>query len=182
MKPFVFMFIFCILFLVSCSSPKTSQNSISQSKLYNTNSNSSIQEIILDSNFKPIMGQTIYVPIYSHIYYENAEKSLDLAATISIRNTDLSNSIIIKNVRYYDTEGNFLKDYIEKPVQIQRLGTINFVVNRTDRSGGSGANFIVEWISQTKVSEPIIEAVMISATGNQSISFISQGKVIKKSP
>ncbi len=48
-----------------------------------------------------------------------------------------------------------------------------------DRRGGSGAKFIVEWVAQTSVSEPIVEAIMISTAFQQGISFVSPGKVIK---
>jgi hypothetical protein len=94
----------------------------------------------------------------------------------------LSNPIIITSVRYYNTEEKLIKQYLEhldRPVELGSLASTNFVVERTDTSGGSGANFIVEWIAKTTVSEPVVEAVMISAVSNQGISFISNGKVIK---
>ena len=52
-------------------------------------------------------------------------------------------------------------------------------MERTDSAGGSGANFIVEWVGEKQVSEPIVEAVMLSAESAQGISFISGGRVIK---
>jgi hypothetical protein len=42
-----------------------------------------------------------------------------------------------------------------------------------------GANFIVEWVASTEVSEPIVEAIMIGTDFQQGISFTSPGKVIK---
>jgi hypothetical protein len=37
-------------------------------------------------------GQTVYVPIYSHIYSGIKARPFDLAATLSIRNTDPTHS------------------------------------------------------------------------------------------
>ncbi len=125
------------------------------------------------------MGQTIYVPIYSHIYYENRQKSFDLAATLSISNTDLTSPMIVTAVRYYDTNGKLVRQYIERPIQLDALASTDFVVDKNDISGGSGANFIVEWVAETEISEPIVEAVMIGSTLQQGISWISPGKVIK---
>lgn len=181
MKIISLIFLLPALLLISCSPSQLaqfSQPSVHRQGLTQT----PLQEVVIDPNFSKVVGQTIYVPIYSYIYYENSEKSLDLAATLSIRNTDLTQAIILTSARYYDTAGNLLKEYLEKPVKLQRLASLNLVVNRTDRSGGAGANFIVEWVSDKKVSEPLIEAVMISAVGNQSISFVSHGKVIKHFP
>jgi PBP1b-binding outer membrane lipoprotein LpoB len=138
-----------------------------------------LKVVTLDDKSKIAMGQTIYVPVYSHIYYENQKKVLYLSATLSIRNTDLSNPIIITSVRYYDTGGKLIKQYLERPVELGSLASTDFVVERTDTSGGLGANFIVEWIAGKEVSEPVVEAVMISAVSSQGISFVSPGRVIK---
>ena len=59
------------------------------------------------------------------------------------------------------------------------MASTNFVVPENDQTGGSGANFIVEWIAETEVFEPIIEAVMVSTASQQGLSFISVGRVIE---
>lgn len=141
---------------------------------------SSPKLVTLEQNFQAATGQTIYVPIYSHIYYENREKSFDLAATLSIRNTDLTSPMIVTAARYYDTNGKLLRQYVEKPIQLDALASTDFVVDRNDTSGGSGANFIVEWVAKTEISEPVVEAVMIGSALQQGISWISPGRVIKQ--
>ncbi len=165
-----------IIFLVSCSLQEMPQKSQSSTKQV---TQPQLKVVTLDDKSKITMGQFIYVPIYSHIYYENQHKVLDLSATLSIRNTDLSNPIIITSVRYYDTGGKLIKQYLERPVELSSLASTDFLVERTDTSGGLGANFIVEWVAEKEVSEPVVEAVMINAVSNQGISFISTGKVIK---
>lgn len=128
---------------------------------------------------KIVIGQTIYVPIYSHVYYEDQRKILNLAATLSIRNTDLAQPMIITSVRYYDTAGNLVKQYLPRPAQLGALASTDFVIDLRDTSGGSGANFIVEWVAEKEISEPVVEAVMIGTESNRGISFISPGKAIK---
>ncbi|RUR76948.1 hypothetical protein DSM107007_45490 [Nostoc sp. PCC 7120 = FACHB-418] len=135
--------------------------------------------VTLDKNFQIAMGQTIYVPIYSHIYHYNRQEVFNLAATLSIRNTDLSNPIIVTSVRYYDSNGKLVKQYLERPIQLDALASTDFFIDKSDTSGGLGANFIVEWVAATEVSEPIVEAIMIGTDFQQGISFTSPGKVIK---
>ncbi|WP_413200168.1 DUF3124 domain-containing protein [Nostoc piscinale] len=163
-----------IIFLAACQASENSLNSQPKptpiSQTYKT--------VNLDPNFKIAMGQTIYVPIYSEIYHHNRQEIFNLAATLSIRNTDLANPIIITGVRYYDSSGKLIEPYLEKPIQLDALASTEFFVNRNDSRGGVGANFIVEWVSSTKISEPIVEAVMIGTDFQQGISFISPGKVI----
>ncbi|MBU6453317.1 MAG: DUF3124 domain-containing protein [Cyanobacteria bacterium REEB67] len=53
---------------------------------------------------------------------------------------------------------------------------------RTNTTGGSVANFLVDWMSAEKVSEPIAEAVMISSGSARSVSFVSRGTVLSRKP
>jgi len=134
----------------------------------------------IDESETAIAGEVIYVPIYSSIFYVDSKKTINLAATLSIHNTDLEKSIVLDKVWYYDLKGRLLKKYNTEKIQLQPLETLNFVIAENDKSGGTGANFIIEWISETEVSSPIVEAVMINTKHSVGISFISSGKVIKK--
>lgn len=125
------------------------------------------------------MGQTIYVPIYSHIYYGDQQGIFNLSATLSIRNIDLVNPMIITSVRYHDSEGKLVKQYLERPIKLGALASTDFFVKRNDTSGGLGANFVVEWVAETEIPQPIVEAVILGTDSQQGISFISPGRVIK---
>jgi hypothetical protein len=84
----------------------------------------------------------------------------------------------ITTADYYETKGNLLKKFIEKPVLLNPLESIRYVVPEKDKSGGSGANFIVEWRSEKSVNPPITETIMIGTQNQQGISFTSRGQVI----
>jgi hypothetical protein len=130
------------------------------------------------------LGQTVYVPIYSHIYADDRYRDVPflLTATLSIRNTDPGKPFTLKSVNYYDSEGVLLKHYLDKPLAISPLGSTRFIVPESESKGGAGAKFLVEWESSSAVSEPIIESVMIGTKMQQGISFISTGRAIKGSP
>jgi hypothetical protein len=125
-------------------------------------------------------GQSVYVSIYSHIYSGIKARPFDLAAILSIRNTDIDQSITIVSVKYYDTEGKLLKEYLDEPLELKALASTRYIIMEDDKAGGSGANFIVKWKSNKKVTPPIIEAVMIGTHSGQGISFVSRGQVIKE--
>ncbi len=125
-------------------------------------------------------GQTVYVPIYSHIYSGVKARPFDLAATLSIRNTNVKSGIRLISVRYYDSEGKLVKDYLSTPASISALGTIRYIITEDDKAGGSGANFIVTWKSEQPVNPPVIEGVMIGTHSGQGISSVSRGQVIKE--
>jgi hypothetical protein len=127
-----------------------------------------------------VTGQTVYVPAYSEVFYGRADLLLELAVTLAIHNTDTDAPIILQSVRYYDTDGALVRDYVTDPVQVNPLATTGFLVENNDRSGGWGANFIVEWGAETPVFEPVIEAIMIGTRNNQGISFISTGRILSQ--
>ncbi|MEA5623107.1 DUF3124 domain-containing protein [Nostoc sp. UHCC 0251] len=175
MKPYPYILAIAVIFLVSCQSTNISLKSQSAA----TQAIPVQKVVTLDKNFKIASGQTIYVPVYSHIYHHNKQEIFELAVTLSVRNTDMTNPIVITSARYYNSEGKLIKQYLERPIQLDALASTDFFINRNDTSGGLGANFIVEWVAQTEISEPIVEAVMIGTDFQQGISFISPGRAIK---
>jgi hypothetical protein len=125
-----------------------------------------------------IFSQTVYVPAYSSIFHGNNFKALDLAVTLSIRNTNLKNPITISKVNYYDNSGKLIKQYITGLRKINPLETVNFVIRESENTGDTGANFIIKWQAGKKVNPPLIESVMIGTSGQQGISFASRGITI----
>ena len=125
-------------------------------------------------------GQTLYVPIYSHIYSGVKGRPFDLAATLSIRNTNLRNPITLVSVKYYDSDGKLLEDYLKNLKQLNAMVSTRYIIMEDNKAGGSGANFVVVWKSDQNVNPPIIEAVMIGTHSGQGISFVSRGQVIKE--
>jgi hypothetical protein len=123
-------------------------------------------------------GQTVYVPVYSHIYFGDKETPYYLAVTVSIRNIDQTNPVTITEVNYYDTDGRLIKKYLEKPLQLGTNASTRFVIKESDDKGGSGANFVVAWRSDRPVNAPIIESIMIGTRNQQGISFTSRGQAI----
>ncbi len=123
-------------------------------------------------------GQSVYVPVYSHIYHGDQEKQFNLTATLSIRNTNLKKDIMLQSIDYFDSNGELLKHYLEAPIVLKKFSTIRYIIKATDKSGGSGAKFIVKWKSRILSNAPLIEAIMISTQSGQGISFVSRGRAI----
>jgi hypothetical protein len=126
----------------------------------------------------PSRGQTVYVPVYSHIYSGDQERPFYLAATLSIRNTDPRHSISLLSVDYFDTEGKLLRKYLDKPITLKEMASIRYVIKQSDKTGGSGANFLVKWKADREINPPIIESIMIGTQMQQGISFTSRGQII----
>lgn len=126
-----------------------------------------------------VRGQTVYVPLYSHVYQGGGER-LQLAGTLSIRNTDAEHDLTITAVRYYDTEGTPIRNFLKTPLTVKPMGSTDFFIKESDTSGGSGANFVVEWVSDKPVHEPVIEAVMVGRKGGSVTAFVRPGVVTKQ--
>ena len=67
---------------------------------------------------------------------------------------------------------------METLVTLKPLESIRYVIPEKDKTGGSGANFIVEWKSDKFVNPPIVESIMIGTQSQQGVSFTSRGQTI----
>lgn len=116
-----------------------------------------------------------YLPVYSEIYQRNKNFTFNLTATVSIRNISLTDTLFLYKADYYDTHGKLIKQHLKDPVYVYPMETLEIVVNENDQAGGSGANFIFDWGVKKDKLTPFFEAVMISTSGQQGISFTTHG-------
>jgi hypothetical protein len=161
-------FIFLLIGLVSCENPMTVHNELPPKNDWTSRE----ATITIDSSFEE--GST-YLPVYSEIYQRNQNFTFDLTATVSIRNISLVDTVYLKSANYFNTHGDLIRKYFENPVYVKPMETIEIVVNEDDKEGGTGANFVFEWAMRKGSLEPFFEAVMISTTGQQGLSFTTRG-------
>ena len=121
-----------------------------------------------------ITGVT-YLPVYSNIYSQTEHLTHELTVTVSIRNTNSTDSLYLYKADYFDTHGKLIHAYTQQSIFIGPMETLEIVINESDKAGGSGGNFLFEWVMSPDSSEPLIEAVMISTSGQQGLSFSSRG-------
>lgn len=124
-------------------------------------------------------GQTLYVPVYSHVYTGDRALPFNLAATLGFRNVDPASPITVTRVDYHDSNGRLVKRFLAGPLKIPPQGSTSFYLKERDTSGGFGAHFIVAWESAREINEPIVESVMIGARSGQGISFVSPAREIR---
>ncbi len=116
-----------------------------------------------------------YLAVYSTIYSVTEHRVINLTVTVSLRNISSTDTIYISKADYYNTEGDLIRSYLKSPIYLKPLETIEIVINEKDTHGGSGANFIFDWSRKEGYLDPVFDAVMISTSGQQGISFTTQG-------
>lgn len=126
---------------------------------------------------KLLKGQTIYIPSYSNVIGDY--QPINLRANLIIHNTDQIHPITIVRIDNYDTNGKMVEKYLSKPVELKALAATRITIKNPKKGDeGAGANFIVQWKAENKVTEPIIECIMVGSLGTQGHTFLSQGRVI----
>lgn len=173
----IFIIAGCWLMLTSCSTGEPEQDPITSNQQA-TSADTSAWGSSTPYSDNAVVGQTLYVPVYSHIYQQNQAKTFNLTATLSIRNTSMVDSLEVNSVQYYDSDGKLVRSYLSTTQTLGPLSSIAYVVDENDLTGGIGANFIVRWSAQTKISNPIVEAVMISTSYQQGVSFTGTARII----
>ena len=120
------------------------------------------------------------MPAYSEVPFAPG-RNLAMTVTLAIHNTDPAQPIFITSARYHGADGQLITEFVQEPRRLDPLATADIVVeNGRQTGGGIGTNFIVEWVAEQPVYEPVIEAIMLNASGNQGISFISPGRVVSQ--
>ncbi len=135
---------------------------------------------LADNQVRLSTGQTVYVPVYSNVFSGPRPLPFELAAMLSLRNTDPAHSMRVNAVDFYDNDGKLVKKYLAAPLTLGPLASNHIYIKESGESGGFGANFIVSWEAAKEINAPIIECIMIGAKSGQGISFISQGQVISE--
>jgi hypothetical protein len=146
-------------------------------------------EIVAGRNLRPIaevgdlvVQHTTYVPIYSSLHISEQSEPKDLGATLSVRNISERVPVIVTSVDYYDSDGTLVRSYLEQPAELGPLATAEFFIARADRSGGSGANFLVRWGLREPGPDLLVEAVMHGHDATAGISFVTEGRIIAEPP
>jgi hypothetical protein len=122
---------------------------------------------------------TFYIPAYTSFLLAQGRLQIDLAVSLSIHNTSDSKPLVIERIAYYDTAGNLVQEYLNAPVAIRPLGTIQVSVAVNDTRGGAGANFVVSWAAAGPIAEPIMETLILGSVGTHGYSFVGQGRPIR---
>ena len=127
MKTHVYLFlIFLMTLTTSCEKKNPNLNKDGQDKL---------ETFEVDRNLdksNQVFFDVVYVPIYSDIYADQQNLTVLLAATLSIRNTSHEASLYISKVEYYNTGGELVRSYLERPISLPPMATINYVIDKDD--------------------------------------------------
>nr|WKN37869.1 DUF3124 domain-containing protein [Tunicatimonas sp. TK19036] len=167
----IFLVFLSIFVLIGCQQRQKGVSEISSLDPVNWKQRS----IELDMNDSLLVQASSYLSVYSEIYQLTQGLTYSLTATVSIRNISSADSVFITRADYYNTQGDLIRTYLDNPIYVKPLETIEIVIDERDKDGGTGANFIFEWATRKEELEPHFEAVMISTTGQQGISFTTQG-------
>ena len=127
----------------------------------------------------PSRGGTVYVPVYSMVYTGDRAVPVNLASTLSIRNTDLKHSLKVSSVDYYSSAGKLIKKMLPIALVLGPLASTSIFIKEKDTSGGFGSTFLVRWAADKEISAPLIECVNIGAYSGLGISFITSGREIR---
>lgn len=169
---FYYLPLLVALFLGSCTEPDPNKNESGKDELKSLEINEPLTEkdIIYNKDF--------YVPIYSDVYINALNQKSLLAATLSIRNTSYQDSLFVNKIEYFNTHGDLVREYIKKPISLKPMATVNYVIEKEDDLGGSGANFIVGISARSNAIKPMIQAIMIGENTNKGFAFTTEASPI----
>lgn len=127
----------------------------------------------LDTSHRALTHGQTHLSVYSSVYSQTEHRTHDLTATVSMRNLSMKDSLYISNADYFNTKGEKIKSYLTKAIGLAPLETVEIVIGQKNTKGGTGGNFVFDWYANS--IPPHFEAIMISTSGSQGISFRTEG-------
>ena len=130
-------------------------------------------------------GELLYLPIYSHVWHGDLDaggkpvKTL-MSIAVSIRNTDPKNAIRVTSAQYFDTGGKRIKEFVPSVITVAPLGTHELFIERSDDTGGSGANFLISWNAEVPASPPMVEGIHANLPAGRSIIFTTAARPVPR--
>lgn len=159
-------FLFSVVLLTSCY-----KSHIQHSTIDNTNNHISINEMPEFREF-----QKVYVPAYSNLYYLDGNSKLYYTVVLSLRNISFNDTLYFTSIDYYRDNGQLLRSYIDSPLMLKPMQSIEYIVEQEDKEGGAGANFVVTYgLQESMKNLPLIETVMSGTAGQYGFAFKSEG-------
>ncbi|MGK7937412.1 MAG: DUF3124 domain-containing protein [Xenococcaceae cyanobacterium] len=161
-------------------SPSTPTDSCAQYSPNTEKGGTSVSSETLNPS-KIVRGQKIYIPFYSQEYQPQGISYLNFRGILSIRNTSETDPIRITRVHYFNTDGKLVKKCLDgKHLVVSPMATKVFGITQRNETGGSGANFIMEWVSEKAVSDPVVDSIMVITSGTQGYTLRTSGQVIEE--
>lgn len=124
-----------------------------------------------------VSGKT-YLSVYPLIYNVSEYRTSRPTSTVSLRNPNEADSLIVTSAKFFNTEGDPIRTYFDYPIYIAPMETVQIVIAQKDIEGGPGANFIFTWKIKEGINKPIFDAVMITTVGGLGWAFSTDGKEI----
>lgn len=122
----------------------------------------------------PVKGQTLYLPLVSHVFLGAKNKRYELTKTFTFRNRDRKKSITLVSIEYFNHEGANLGKLMDSPRVLKPLASFQMPVASPQKEGGKNKGapcLIIKWKAAKPVIPPLVQCIMIGATGQQGISF-----------
>ena len=128
---------------------------------------------------KLVKGQTLYIP--SPTSFVAGTYSFDVRATVYIHNTDPTNAITITGIDFYNSGGKLMEKYVTQPVKLNALAATRVNVKQPlEGEDGMAAHFVIQWQSEHKVVEPLINGWLTGVSGTRGFSFTSYPRIIQE--
>lgn len=125
---------------------------------------------------KQLKSGSTYLSVYSQIYSQTEHATHNLTATVSMRNISRTDTVYIEKAQYFNTKGELIRTYFDETIFILPMETVEIVIDEKDQEGGTGANFVFDWLTKENTLEPYFEGIMTSTSGQQGLSLTTQGR------
>ncbi|MCB2225807.1 MAG: DUF3124 domain-containing protein [Desulfarculaceae bacterium] len=123
----------------------------------------------------------IYAPLYQTAVIDHRNRTLELTATLYVRNPNPAVELQVESIVIHDGKGKQLKQLIPKVKILAPLATLHLLVPQLP-SSVSAPSALVRWRGGEKAAPPLVEVLMMGTAGQQGISLTTNGTPLPAGP
>ncbi len=123
-----------------------------------------------------VKGQTVAVPSYTSVYYNQRGHTFELANSLYLRNLDQTQAITIQRLEYRDSDGKLVRRLIDRPLTLPPLASWHMLLPHVGKGEKGTGLVLLDWRARAPAQPPLVQCVVIGAVGQQGISFVLTGR------
>jgi len=131
-------------------------------------------------NAAPAVKARSLVPIHSSLLFGSKGRKIDFSAVLNVHNADHRQILVVDRIEYRDSSGAVIEAFEGFPVALKPYASLQILIKQNDTRGDVGSSLTVDWSSTATIDEPLVEAALISTSGVQGFSLVSQARRVSR--
>jgi len=124
-------------------------------------------------------SQSVFLPLVEYVYLGRRNTPYFLDNKVVIHNADPEQPVTITRLTRHDSQGKRVAVLLKDPLTLAPLASWHLLLPQREAKSGPTGSVLLSWKSAKPASPPQVQCIIVGSAGQQGISFINQGQVVR---